>query len=90
MPSYNNVLVAFGDLSWLLGAVLVIGLIVGALALVGWVLMMIIGSIGGPILEFADKRKKFTRKEIWTNILFLLGGVILLFCVVTMIIDIFH
>ncbi len=85
MP-YHNILVAFGDLSWLLGAAIIIGLIVGALVLVGWVLMMIVGMIGGPILEFADKRKKLSKKEIWTNILFILGGLFMIVAITLIII----
>ena len=79
-------LAAFGDLSWLLGAAIIIGLIVGALVLVGWILIMIIGMIGGPVLEFADKRKKLSQKEIWTNILLILGGLFMIVAITLIII----
>lgn len=84
MPSYNNILVAFGDLSWLLGAVIIIGLIVGALALVGWTLMMIVGSIGAGISGLASKKR--TTKGIFTDILFILAGLLIIASIIVIIV----
>ena len=77
-------LAAFGDLSWLLGAVIIIGLIVGAVVLVGWTLMMIVGSISAGIAGLTSKKR--TAKSVFTDILFILAGLLIIASIIVIIV----
>ncbi len=77
-------LVEFGDLSWLLGAAIIIGLIVGAVVLVGWTLMMIVGSISAGIAGLASKKR--TAKSIFTDIMFIMAGLLIIASIIVMIV----